>query len=85
MCCSVCPEKCVCEAAASVQCFRVQSVPSGLAGEVRKLNLGHNHIKEIKVMLNIHHLIIGFQSSGFLRLFSIISFLGLNKKGCTGL
>ncbi|TSP57599.1 Nephrocan [Bagarius yarrelli] len=49
VCCSVCPEKCVCETAeASVQCFRVRSIPSGLAGDIRKLNLGHNHIKEIK-------------------------------------
>ncbi|KAK2864301.1 hypothetical protein Q7C36_003455 [Tachysurus vachellii] len=49
VCSSVCPHKCMCEpAAASVQCFRMQSIPSGLPGDVRKLNLGHNHIKEIK-------------------------------------
>ncbi|KAG7316373.1 hypothetical protein KOW79_019914 [Hemibagrus wyckioides] len=49
VCCRVCPQKCVCEpAAASVQCFRVESIPSDLAGDVRKLNLGHNYIKEIK-------------------------------------
>ncbi|XP_026857502.2 nephrocan-like [Electrophorus electricus] len=43
-----CPEKCVCEPMASVQCFRVQSIPTGIPRDVRKLNLGYNHIKEIK-------------------------------------
>lgn len=60
VCSYVCPEKCVCEPAASVQCYRVQSVPLGIAGDVRKLNLGYNHIKEIKVMLNICHLVTIF-------------------------
>ncbi|KAI5615081.1 leucine-rich repeat-containing protein 15-like [Silurus asotus] len=48
VCCHECPAKCVCEAAASVQCFGLQSVPSGIAGGVRRLNLGYNNIEEIK-------------------------------------
>ncbi|XP_076852090.1 nephrocan-like [Brachyhypopomus gauderio] len=46
--CHACPEKCVCERVASVQCFRVQTIPTGIPKDVRKLNLGYNHIKEIK-------------------------------------
>lgn len=66
VCCHGCPEKCVCEAAAaSVQCFRVQSIPSGIPGDVRKLNLGYNHIKEMKVMLNIWHLVTDLFYFGF--------------------
>lgn len=46
----VCPKKCVCEhSTKSVQCFRIQSVPTRLSLDVRKLNLAYNHIKEIKV------------------------------------
>lgn len=56
--CHGCPEKCVCEAVVSVQCIRVQSIPSGISGDVRKLNLGYNHIKEIKVMINISQSIL---------------------------
>ncbi|XP_036437973.1 nephrocan-like [Colossoma macropomum] len=48
LCSQTCPEKCICEQTASVQCFRVQAIPSGIPRDVRKLNLGHNHIKEIK-------------------------------------
>ncbi|KAL6486583.1 hypothetical protein MHYP_G00059750 [Metynnis hypsauchen] len=48
LCSQTCPEKCICEQTASVQCFRVQAIPSGIPKDVRKLNLGHNHIKEIK-------------------------------------
>uniref|UniRef100_A0A8B9KVS1 Nephrocan-like n=1 Tax=Astyanax mexicanus TaxID=7994 RepID=A0A8B9KVS1_ASTMX len=48
LCSQVCPEKCVCEQTGSVQCFRVQAMPSGIPRDVRKLNLGYNHIKEIK-------------------------------------
>ncbi|XP_072542301.1 nephrocan-like [Salminus brasiliensis] len=48
LCSQVCPEKCVCEQTGSVQCFRVQALPSGIPRDVRKLNLGYNHIKEIK-------------------------------------
>ncbi|XP_066532448.1 nephrocan-like [Hoplias malabaricus] len=47
-CSQVCPEKCVCEQTAVVQCFRVQAVPSGIPRDTRKLNLGYNHIKEMK-------------------------------------
>ncbi|KAI4887676.1 hypothetical protein NFI96_014863, partial [Prochilodus magdalenae] len=46
-CSQTCPDKCVCEQTASVQCFRVQAVPSGLPRDVKKLNLGYNHITEI--------------------------------------
>ncbi|XP_017547957.1 nephrocan-like [Pygocentrus nattereri] len=48
LCSQTCPEKCICEQTASVQCFRVQAIPSGIPRDTRKLNLGHNHIKEIK-------------------------------------
>lgn len=50
----LCPKKCVCEHTKSVQCFRIQAVPSGLSLDVRKLNLAYNHIKEIKVLLSIY-------------------------------
>lgn len=45
----VCPKKCVCEHTKSVQCFRIQAVPSGISSDVTKLNLPYNHIKEVKV------------------------------------
>uniref|UniRef100_A0AAY4AW15 Uncharacterized protein n=1 Tax=Denticeps clupeoides TaxID=299321 RepID=A0AAY4AW15_9TELE len=45
-----CPQKCTCEQAGSVQCFRVQAVPPGLQRDVRSLKLPYNHIKEIKVI-----------------------------------
>ncbi|XP_036406173.1 nephrocan-like [Megalops cyprinoides] len=48
ICSNACPKKCVCEHAKSVQCFRVQGVPSGIARDVRRLNLGYNHIKDLK-------------------------------------
>ncbi|KAL2082364.1 hypothetical protein ACEWY4_022182 [Coilia grayii] len=44
----VCPKKCVCEHTKSVQCFRIQAVPTGISSDVRKLNLDYNHIKEVK-------------------------------------
>lgn len=47
--CISCPKKCICEYAKSVQCFRVQAVPSDIPKDARKLNLGYNHIKELKV------------------------------------
>ncbi|KAG5277039.1 hypothetical protein AALO_G00112820 [Alosa alosa] len=44
----VCPKKCVCEHTKSMQCFRIQAVPTGISSDVTKLNLAYNHIKEIK-------------------------------------
>ncbi|XP_024275819.1 nephrocan [Oncorhynchus tshawytscha] len=48
ICSNVCPKKCVCDSAKSVQCFRLQSFPTGITKDVRKLNLGYNHIKQLK-------------------------------------
>ncbi|KAG5846642.1 hypothetical protein ANANG_G00117160 [Anguilla anguilla] len=48
ICSNSCPKKCVCEYSKSVQCFRVQAVPSGIPKDARKLNLGYNHLKELK-------------------------------------
>ncbi|XP_046877907.1 nephrocan-like [Hypomesus transpacificus] len=48
-CISVCPKKCVCDKEVlSVQCFRVQAVPSGIPTDTRRLNLAYNHIKDLK-------------------------------------
>ncbi|XP_006626389.3 nephrocan-like [Lepisosteus oculatus] len=43
-----CPKNCICENEKSIQCYRVHAVPSGTAKDTRKLNLGYNHIKDLK-------------------------------------
>lgn len=52
VCDSACPKKCVCDRGAgvpSVQCFRVQAVPSEIPKDVRRVNMAYNHIKDLKV------------------------------------
>ncbi|XP_039605683.1 nephrocan-like [Polypterus senegalus] len=45
---ALCPKRCVCDSTKSVQCYSVSAVPLGIPLDVRKLNLGHNNIKELK-------------------------------------
>ncbi|KAA0708357.1 Nephrocan [Triplophysa tibetana] len=44
----MCPKNCFCEETSSVQCFRVQSVQLGISKDLRKINLGYSHLKELK-------------------------------------
>ena len=49
---SVCPKKCVCDHSAAVQsmqCFRVQAIPSQIPRDTKIIKLAYNHIKEVKV------------------------------------
>ncbi|XP_043075325.1 nephrocan-like [Puntigrus tetrazona] len=48
-CSHICPKTCICEQATSVQCFRAQAVPPVVSNDVKKIHLGYNHLKELKV------------------------------------
>ncbi|XP_048386687.1 nephrocan-like [Stegostoma tigrinum] len=44
-----CPTRCVCDSSKSVQCCRVTTVPKAIPADTRKLHLGHNNIKQLRV------------------------------------
>ncbi|KAF4099791.1 nephrocan-like [Onychostoma macrolepis] len=48
-CSHICPKNCICEQATSVQCFRAQAVPPIVSNNLKKIHLGYNHLRELKV------------------------------------
>ncbi len=51
-CSHICPKNCICEQATSVQCFRAQAVPPVVSNKLKKIHLGYNHLRELKVLFS---------------------------------
>ncbi|XP_007897840.1 nephrocan-like [Callorhinchus milii] len=49
LCLGDCPKRCVCDSSKEVQCYRITSVPRAIPRDTRKVHLGRNNIKQLRV------------------------------------
>lgn len=82
-CSYICPKNCICEQASSVQCFRAQAVPPLVSNNLKKIHLGYNHLKELKVFFACSLLMLfcclGFIHSQWMKYFTLLIFLFYNE------